>query len=379
MEVLKKLILFPLTATLIILSCTGCYEEFNLKPEGEPKLCLYSCATAGQPLSAFVAVSHIWGTEKISQKEVIDTDVKLYVNDSFIETLTYDGSHSDSEYYLAFRAKYIPKERDRIRIVALNKKYGETSGETTVSNYVHISDIKCEVMDFTKLPHTTPGIVSDKVYDYSNCIFCDVTLSITIEFEDPANEVNFYKLGHKHDLYDEKGGIISTLDPSASQESKDYWRKYWTVASTSCKDPIFSEYIDPIDKLFAEGENSTADGGINLDIFSDNTISGQRRSMEIKWVCSRYPLPLDETNPYKVKISLSSISKEVFEGELSLWNLRNSYKKDLAKIGLGNYIWVASNVSSNGGYVGSSADDYILVDIYGEILKYYNSQYTKTP
>ncbi|MDE6134203.1 MAG: DUF4249 domain-containing protein, partial [Muribaculaceae bacterium] len=86
---------------------TGCYESFNPEIDTVPVLCLNSLITAGEHIE--VEVTHTWlfNDEKTERNhDVKDAVVTILVNEMIV------GSD------------YLPKEGDKIRIVAESPTYG---------------------------------------------------------------------------------------------------------------------------------------------------------------------------------------------------------------------------------------------------------------
>ncbi len=334
--------------SILALLCTGCYEEYNinLKDKGEPRMCMSADVNNGVPVVAYIGLSHLWGedyNEKIKSDEV---EVKLYADGRYVEDLVEEvdrRNDSESNKVYKYISTYIPHQGEKICIVTTHPKYGEVRGETQVPVAVKISNLECILTSCRRIPkREIPEWVE---YNDSNAYF-DFQLEVNVEFDDPADEVNFYNL-------------------SCS------WDFVWGIESSiSVEDPIFNEYLSPmliayINEVVRRG----LEGGRDMKMFSDYSINGKRKKFKMIWRHSMYVLPLYEVRAPKTFVELQSLSEYTFKGKLSLFNYLYSYKRDLAELGLGEYIWVASNVSTSGGYISSVSSDRCYVDIDSIVRK----------
>ena len=108
-------ILRYILASLLMLSLTGCYEDFDPTVDTRPVLCINSLITAGEPIE--VEVSHTWVyNDKAAALDhsVDDAEVDIFANGRLV------------------RPDYIPREGDEIHIAAHSAKYGMAEATVTV-------------------------------------------------------------------------------------------------------------------------------------------------------------------------------------------------------------------------------------------------------
>lgn len=209
---------------------------------------------------------------------------------------------------------------------------------------VKISNIECNVKSFSPLKRS----------ENDSLVYCDLDIWIDVEFDDPVGESNFYSLS---------GGM------------QGYMPQF---ANFDIEDPIFKEYLNPLDVLYAENMGTNLFGvSPKFHHFADHSFDGKRKKFTLTRTNSAYAFYLDGRKSQKASINLYSETKESFDVMLSMWNYIFSYKKDLSELGLGGYIWLASNVSTSGGYVVSRSKDIQYVDVDRVVRKYYEEHYLK--
>lgn len=335
---------------ILVLVCTSCYEEFDIHPVSSNKLCMHGKIFAGDTIRLEIKVSSMWDEVPPSLKDTSKLNAELYVNGRFKENFKVRAIYTSNLDYrieaLALGAKYRPQEGDRIKIIVKHQDYGEVMGETEVPKAVKISDFECKVKSMRQLKRNNLpyGI------QYSDSIvYLECELEANIEFEDPVETANYY------------GFRVVNGESMLSH-----------LYSIYIDDPILEEYINPIDVLFNEqGFPRYLGGDTRFSAFSDHSFNGERKKVSIKCNFYCYELPKNTPQPLMMRFGLVSLTKESFDAALSEWNIFNSYKRDLGELGLGSYIWLASNVSTSGGYLYATSVDARYADLDSVVRKYY--------
>lgn len=110
MAILRYIIPVLLSSVL-----AGCYEDFNPEIDTKPVLCLNSLITAGKPIDVQVTHTWIFNDEKSERNhDVPDASIVIFANERIVSS------------------DYLPKEGDRIRIVADSQTYGTATAEVVV-------------------------------------------------------------------------------------------------------------------------------------------------------------------------------------------------------------------------------------------------------
>ena len=110
----NKIFPFLLFLAVFFQSCEQIVELDSFKPA--PKLVLNGVAKAGEPVRA--NLSRTWfHTDGKPNLTIPDADVKLYVNDVFLEQLTFVAPAKEAQSG-SYEAAYSPSAGDRIRITA---------------------------------------------------------------------------------------------------------------------------------------------------------------------------------------------------------------------------------------------------------------------
>ncbi|MDE6343484.1 MAG: DUF4249 domain-containing protein, partial [Muribaculaceae bacterium] len=180
---------------------TGCYEDFNPEIDTKPVLCLNSLITAGKPIE--VDVTHTWMFN--DEKSEINHDVK----DATVTILANER---------IVGSDYLPKEGDKIRIVADSPTYGTAMAEVIVPFATPIGNVKVS-------PTVTNIWENNEHYE----MLADITFNLSIEMDvsDRADIDNYYHFGYNWS---------SPIDTYGSQ-------KLYIGAFEYNSDPIFKEHI----------------------------------------------------------------------------------------------------------------------------------------
>lgn len=345
----KKISPILLTALIGILS--SCYTNFEPDLKSTPVVCINSLLTAGEEIK--VEVTRTWryseGTPTVGLDiSLKDANIYLYVNDELEEKLVlhlFSEDH-DGWWYrpnngvdCCFVAKYIPKSGDKIKIVAIDKTYGEAFAEVSIPYAVDIDDVETKI---TKL---------DSSYDQVNDTYsADFDMMLSIKFTDPASMSNYY---------------IFDMQTSASilQNSDD---EHYRKSSESVRidpdygfEPIFSEHITPLETIITDAFGL-------YTVFSDRKISGKQYSLEIplsgRYSCDyRYHPGMDQK--LNLNIEFGHISKAYYNYMMSLWANTEGISGALGGVGLGDAVFEFSNVSTGAGIVATQANSIYKLDM----------------
>ena len=168
MAILRYII--PILSVFLL---TGCYEDFSPEIDTKPVLCLNSLITAGEPIE--VDVTHTWmfNDEKSERDhDVTDAVVTILVNERIV------GSD------------YLPKEGDKIRIVAESPTYGIATAEVVVPYATPVGKVKV-------IPVVTNIWEGDKDF-YHYEMLADITFNLNIEMDvnDPEGPDDYYHFGY---------------------------------------------------------------------------------------------------------------------------------------------------------------------------------------
>lgn len=333
--------------SVLVLLCTGCYEEFDINPEAQVRMCMIGNVNAGKQVSVRVRLSSTWNDDSPCLIDTADLRVELFVNGQFTENLKINSVYRYKQPYtvehIELNSQYCPKEGDHVEVVASCKNYGEVRGETEIPKAIKIRSVACKLKSCKYL--TSSELPKFEKLNDSTAFF-NVELDVDVEFQDPQGVANYYSL---IGVYSQPitGNIVSD-------------------------DPIFYEYLNPIDESICKYSPLLILGGNSrFSYFSDNSIDGQIKKISMSYHCIHYALNKKTATPDLFQVNLSSVTKETFDAELSIWNNRFSYKNQLSEAGLGEYIWLVSNVSTSGGYIRGVSTDKQSVDIDSIVRKYY--------
>lgn len=307
MGILKKI--YPLFFLFLF---TGCFDEFTPDVVTKPVLCINSLITAGEPID--VSVTHTWfytDEASIENHEVDDAVVTIYA----------DGEIVDSDY--------LPKEGDRIRIVAESRKYGAAEAEVTVPVCVPIVSLtwEAEVTDFHEW-----GYIDHPTYDFT------MNLHARLMFKDPQATDNFYQFSYMDFPKDPSTNEVTYLQHLSFSSGNFYYES----------EPIFSEHIGELDAM----TNAVAYG---FSFFTDRQFSGDYYTLNLQYggmhvyIGNGKPgvVPVD----FGLEMTLSSVSESFYKWSNYRWHEDDGSISDLADIGLADPMWGYSNVSTGAGVV----------------------------
>lgn len=332
MAVLKKI--YPLLLALIL---TGCSEDFTPDVDVTPVLCLNSLITAGEPVE--VSVTHTWLYTDGSGDEdhkVDDAVVHIYVN----------GSPAPQGF--------IPREGDRIRIVAESVTYGVAEAEVTVPEAPDIDTFSwhAEVTD----------LWSEDVPGWEMLANVTFGLSAGLTVADRPGSEDYYRfsyLGFNPHVDNDDPYDYSTSFPSVEFRLGSFLEEL---------EPIFSEHVGAMESL---GGGSS----YGFTFFTDRQFSGKSYTLHLQFKDLEYFVRNQEFDPALLDcgltLTVSSVSRSYYNWADYCWQMDNGIMGDLGDVGLGDPIWGYSNVSTGAGVVAAESSSTVTVklsDFLGEVI-----------
>ena len=338
-------IYFSLLLGMLLTLLPGCYTDFEPDLESTPVVCLNSLITAGEEIR--VEVTRTWRYSEGNPVtgldiNLMDAEVSLFVNDKFEETLTLIP---DTDPYKPvksnFVAKYVPKSGDRLKLRAVDKRYGEAEAEITLPYPVEIDEVK------TRIKRNKAS------YDAEDDIFTsDFDLVLTVYLTDPADVSNYYIF----DMPTYKSIRYETDDPFTYVPIAESIR----ISPDYSIEPIFSEHITPIETIISDAYGL-------YTMFSDRQFSGAQYSLEIPvngfYRCDFAHHP-DLENKLSMDVKLGHITTEYYKYMLSLWAVTEGVSGALGGVGLGDAVFEFSNVSTGAGIVAGQAVATAPINLY---------------
>lgn len=308
----------------------GCTEVLTDEIETTPLLCINSLITAGQPIE--VSVTHTWKYSDYEEKDykeyheqyiwhdnkVTDAHVDIYVNG----TLQDPG--------------YLPKEGDRIEIVATSEKYGMAKSEVTVPLCTPFEAVTWEA---------TPTAI-----DSTEIAFI---LKARLTLADNSDIENYY-----HIAYSIHNSSLPEQDDSISDAPKFTTLEMGELRYQS--EPIFGEHVSMLDAM----QGSDAYG---FTFFTDRRFTGS--SYTLNMVLDNMKLLPGESElgeedfDWKFTFTLYTVTKSLFNFVTYQWIDQYGTISDLAKSGLGNPIWGYSNVSTGAGVIAAQSAATYTIDL----------------
>ena len=345
----KKHSLILLTYLMFLSSC---YTNFEPDIKSNPVVCINSLLSAGEKIK--VEVTRTWryteGTPTVGLDiSLKEAEVYLYVNEELEEKLVLCLRSEESvdifQYHpengvdCYFAAQYIPRSGDKIKIVAIDKTYGEAHAEVTIPYPVEIDDVDTII---TKL---------NSSFDQNNDIYeADFDMMLSVKFTDPVAISNYY---------------IFDMQTRASVE-KNTENEYHPTSVESLKinpdysfEPLFSEHITPLETIITDAYGL-------YTVFSDRQISGKQYCLGVPlsgsyWCDYNNHSGIDER--LLLNVEFGHITKAYYNYMMSLWANTEGISGALGGVGLGDAIFEFSNVSTGAGIVAAKANSIYELDI----------------
>ena len=321
MAILRYII--PILSVFLL---TGCYEDFNPEIDTKPVLCLNSLIKAGEPIE--VDVTHTWmfNDEKSERNhDVKDAVVTILVNERIV------GSD------------YLPKEGDKIRIVAESPTYGTATAEVVVPYPTPIGKVRVSPV----VKNIWKG--EDDFFHYD--MFADITFNLNVEMDvnDPEGIDNYYHFGYNWFGADTDGS------PTLSIGQFEY-----------NSEPIFKEHIGVFETVMGNDEDT------QFVFFSDRQFSGKTYTLHLNFSDNYFHVKSQEYDESRlecgVNLYLTTVSKSYYNWAVYKWNVDEGIMGDLSDIGLAESKWGYSNVSTGAGVVAAQSSSKYTIDLK-EFLK----------
>lgn len=322
MAILRYMI--PILSVFLL---TGCYEDFNPEIDTKPMLCLNALITAGEPIE--VKVTHTWmfNDEKSERNhDVKDAVVTILVNERIV------GSD------------YLPKEGDKIHIVADSPTYGTATAEVIVPYATPIGKIKV-------FPVVTNIRKGDEDF-FHHEMFADITFNLNIEMEvdDPAGTDDYYHFG-----YNWSAPVAPDDSPIFSVGKFEY-----------NSEPIFKEHIGVFETVMGNDEDT------NFVFFSDRQFSGKTYTLHLDFSDNSFRVKSQDYDESllecEVNLYLTTVSRSYYNWAVYKWYADEGIIGDLSDIGLAESKWGYSNVSTGAGVVAAQSSSKFTIDLK-EFLK----------
>lgn len=321
MAILRFIILI-LTATLL----TGCYEDFNPEIDTKPVLCLNSLITSGEPI--VVDVTHTWmfNDEKSERNhDVKDAVVTILANKKIVSP------------------DYLPKEGDKIRIVAESPTYGTATAEVIVPYATPIGKVNVSPM----VTDIWEG--EEDLFHYE--MLADITFNLNIEMDvnDPAGTDNYYQFGY------DWSGQAADGSPTLSIGKFEY-----------NSEPIFKEHVGVFETAMGNDEDT------GFVFFSDRQFSGKTYTLHLNFSDNVFRVESQDYNESlldcRVNLYLVTVSQSYYNWAVYKWNVDEGITGELSDIGLAESKWGYSNVSTGAGVVAAQSSSRFTINLK-EFLK----------
>lgn len=304
---MKQIISLLLTTLL----CVSCYKEIDLNEYRTTPKMVINCAVMPDTV-VIASVSRTWFyTENMPDVKLPHAKVELYINGSFTEEMqwkaipgTEDSEHPDSVFF----STVIPREGDKIKIIASTPQYGTVVAEDEVPVKMPIEEVQYAIRK------------GEGLYDYTYPDYYEIYYKVT--FQELPETGNHY--------------LIAVSRP-------DYWTNEMIVDL---------DYIDPVLKE----QDAILDGSLSFDgleqragaLFTDKSINGQRYTMQLKESIRSF----DEGDTRKVAIY--SLSEPYYWYLLSLQKkMGSTLEGGLGNMGFAEPLRIYSNVQGGTGILGA--------------------------
>lgn len=186
-------------ATLLFASC-----ETEIKFNGDETasmMVVNSLFSPDSTIKVHISKSKFFLKDDSSFDNIINADVLLYVNDTLYEQL----SHTGNGFYTG---NYQPKPGDKVKLTAGNSEFATVNGITDIPNLVPVISI-----DTSTLASETQPIVNYSSYNggpmQADTIGFNemLEMKMNLNFSDPANQKNFYRVVIKLRQYYDDGKV----------------------------------------------------------------------------------------------------------------------------------------------------------------------------
>lgn len=350
---------------LMLLTLTGCFEEFDPKLDQQPVLCMNADLCVGTPVK--VELSHtVSGAEyKEQYVQVYENDIFFYRRDQWVEDARmtlyvngeskgemrratwFDVKKSASPYDMllekkGFESDYIPQAGDEIRIEAVSAGYGAAEASIVMPYPIEArGDVKIGKVEVLGVEYDSAG----ELVQYS------------VRFNDLRSVAEIKDNPEVYNYFDVSARMVMPQAPEGI-----YLRGMtWHIDTES--DPIFSEHISAMETVLESNH-------YDFSVFSDYQFAGGTYPLKLydEWAYIAYqnpektPTDFDPTR-CKFEFCISNISKPYYDWLLYTWQYNEGMIGQLGTLGLAEMPASVSNVSSGAGVVGARAVTYITLDL----------------
>lgn len=330
--------------SVIFTSCVKYVDLEHMRPD--PKLVLNSVAQPGVPLTA--TVSRTWFyTDNNPNVTIEDAKVSLYVNDRYVEDLSWFVEESEYNSIGYYRAGYVPSEGDKLRLEVSKKGFNEVSAECVIPVKPELLKLEAVKEEY----HESYGYTGYRIVYRTT-------------FKDKPRAGDCYMVrgiyGNPVYNYDEEiGERIFTGEYSWSNTSFDY-----------IYEPIFKNKITILDEVFGNDWLS----GYRGRPFSDELINGMEYTLKLASYSYGYggyypSYPPDGEDPDSIppsymKVYLYTLSEPYYQYLMALTELSDlSLNNDLVDAGLAEPVRITSNVVGGTGIFGAASVDTLTVEV----------------
>lgn len=294
---------------------TSCYKEIDLSEYRTTPKMVINC-TVSPDTVVMARVTRTWFyPENMPYVNLPHAKVELYINDQYIEQMQWKTLYNPEKPELPdtlFISNSIPKEGDKIKIVAATPEYGMATAEDIIPKHVPIGKVQYTLQK-------GEGIYEETSSDYYEIFY-------EVQFKELPEENNYY-LTKVMQLYQHND------------------ENYLTEANIDYIDPIFKEPNDILDGSMGFNGPERRNGAL----FTDQSINGQTYTLRLKEIATE----LNETETRI--ISIYSLSESYFLYLLSLQKIAGStLEGSLGDIGFAEPLRVYSNVEGGTGILGGN-------------------------
>ncbi|MDE6218339.1 MAG: DUF4249 domain-containing protein, partial [Muribaculaceae bacterium] len=262
--------------------------------------------------------------------EVRDAEVTILANDRIV------GSD------------YLPKEGDRIRILAESPVYGSASAEVTVPVATPIGNVKADAT----VTNIWRG--DDDFFHYE--MLADITFNLNIEMdvEDPAMTDNYYHFGYN--------SSSPNIEGDSDEELWDYNEPILRIGNFEYKsEPIFKEHIGVFETIMGNDED------LSFVFFTDRQFSGKTYTLHLNFSNNTFRIKSKEYDESlldcNINLYLTTVSRSYYNWAVYKWNVDEGIMGDLSDIGLAESKWGYSNVSTGAGVVAAQSSAKYTIDL----------------
>lgn len=349
-----KNIITLLLSILSMMTLASCMSEFEPDIESTPVVCINANAVVGDTLLVEVTRTWRWSEGHVVGDFYNENDIDIFLREADVEvwvngelrcrpkfcesTVPYPSWMLPHGWHVkGYQTDYVPSPGDHIYIKVHDAEYGDAEGEVTVP-----MPTKIDGVTFSTTLIDDPDLINSKYYgDMSKDDFAAVSgnVSFNIQMTDPDDILNYYKL-EMHLLVREKEGLPLI--------SKTYFN--------FDQEPLFTEHVSSLESVFSET--------YGYHFFSDRQISGQPYVLRVSADETQYSYLKEEgasSNQSCIQLKLCTISESYYKHVISMWQSNDGVPGALGGIGLGEPVWMESNVSTGAGVISASSSSEVNI------------------